>query len=111
MSHGLEFWSTHLSAIDLAGVTTKAYAQEHGLSVSALYYWRGQLKQKALAREASGAMPQFMPVQVSGSTPSATFSRVAPCTLVLVPGVRLELAQLPSAEWLAALGRALQGVH
>ena len=106
MSQGMEFWSAHLSAIDAEGVTAKAYAQQHGLSVSSLYYWRRQLRQIDKVDQTSGS-PAFVPVQVSTDCPA----RPATCSLVLAPGVRLELAQLPSAEWLAALGRALQGAR
>lgn len=37
---------------------------------------------------------QFVPVEISEAS-----ARV-PCSLILAPGVRLELAQLPSAQWL-----------
>lgn len=106
MSQSMEFWSAHLSAIDAAGITAKAYAQQQGLSVSSLYYWRRQLRQTA-GREVVASAAAFVPVQVvaAGSGNSAS------CSLVLAPGVRLELAQLPAPEWLAALGRALQGVR
>ncbi|WP_050978208.1 MULTISPECIES: IS66 family insertion sequence element accessory protein TnpA [Alcaligenaceae] len=103
----MEFWSSHLSAIDAEGVTAKDYARQHGLSVSSLYYWRKQLKHAAGANGAAGTST-FLPVQVAvDRSPGSSAS----CTLVLAPGVRLELAQLPSAEWLAALGRALQGAR
>lgn len=36
MSPGLNFWSAHLSALDAKGMTTKVYAQQHGLSVASL---------------------------------------------------------------------------
>lgn len=106
MSQGVEYWSAHLSAIEAEGVTAKAYAQQQGLSVSTLYYWRRQLKQTATISEASGSSA-FVSMQVAASGPV----KPATCSLVLAPGVRLELAQLPSAEWLAALGRALQGAR
>lgn len=33
------------------------------------------------------------------------------CTLMLCSGMRLEMTTLPAPEWLAALGRATQGVR
>jgi len=33
------------------------------------------------------------------------------CTLVLGGGMRLEMSALPDPQWLAAVGRANQGVH
>jgi len=103
MTEGREFWSAHLSAIDSAGITTKAYAQQHGLNVASLYYWRKRLKDNASGSEAAS---RFVPVHLSVSSAA---DRPATCSLVLAPGVRLELAQLPSVDWLAALGRALHG--
>ena len=105
MSQGVEFWSAHLSAIDAAGMTAKAYAEQHGLSLPALYYWRKRLKRPSSSNTPTAGA--FVPVQLMAS--GAT--KPAPCTLVLAPGVRLELAHLPSADWLAMLGRALQGAR
>lgn len=106
MSKGMHYWSDHLAAIAAEGIQTKAYAKREGVSVSALYYWRKRLK--AEGSTPPRALPvavqpgrQFVPVQISDAD-----ARV-PCSLTLAPGVRLELAQLPSAQWLAALGAAV----
>lgn len=106
MSKGMQYWSDHLAAIAAEGVQTKAYAEREGLSVSALYYWRKRLKAEGSTQaRALPVMPQagrqFVPVQISDT------SACVPCSLILAPGVRLELAQLPSAQWLAALGAAV----
>ncbi|CAM5569519.1 Transposase OS=Eoetvoesiella caeni OX=645616 GN=DFR37_1164 PE=4 SV=1 [Eoetvoesiella caeni] len=106
MSKGRQYWSDHLAAIAAEGIPAKAYARREGLSVSALYYWRKRLKSEASSSAvALPAAPQpsrqFVPVQISDAD-----ARV-PCSLILAPGVRLELAQLPSAQWLAALGAAV----
>lgn len=106
MSKGMQYWSDHLAAIAAEDIQTKAYAKREGLSVSALYYWRKRLKSEGSPQaRALPVMPpfsqQFVSVQVSDAN-----DRV-PCTLILAPGVRLELAQLPSAQWLAALGAAV----
>lgn len=105
MGKGKEFWSGHLAAIDAQGITTKAYAEREGLARSALFYWRKRLKAEASAakpRVASGPLARlFVPVHVSEAEPSVR------CCLMLAPGVRLELAQLPPPEWLAALGAAI----
>lgn len=105
MSKGMQYWCSHLAAIAAEGVQTKAYAKREGLSVSALYYWRKRLKSEASSSTvvlpaAPQSGRQFVPVQISDAD-----ARV-PCSLILAPGVRLELAQLPSAQWLAALGAA-----
>lgn len=105
MSKGMQYWSDHLSAIAAEGVQTKAYARREGLSVSALYYWRKRLKaeqsMQAGAVSVTSSTRPFIPVQLSDA------GAFAPCSLLLAPGVRLELAQLPRAEWLAALGAAV----
>jgi len=106
MSKGMQYWSNHLSAIAAEGMQTKSYAKREGLSVSALYYWRKRLSaENPLQARALSAAPrpsrQFVPVEISEAN-----ERV-PCSLILAPGVRLELAQLPSAQWLAALGAAV----
>lgn len=106
MSKRMQYWSDHLVAIDAEGINTKAYAKREGLSVSALYYWRKRLKaENATQGQTLAVAPQpgqqFVAVQISEAT-----SRVS-CSLILAPGVRLELAQLPSAQWLAELGAAV----
>lgn len=101
---GRAYWEAHLAAIAQEGIQTKAYAKREGLSVSALYFWRKQLK----ANVSPAALPvaastgrQFMQVQISDAAPRMS------CSLTVAPGVRLELTQLPSPEWLAALGAAI----
>jgi len=105
MSKRRQCWSDHLAAIAAEGVQTKAYAKREGLSVSALYYWRKRLKSEGsssvVALSAPQPVRQFVPVQLSDAQAHV------PCSLILAPGVRLELAQLPSAQWLAALGAAV----
>jgi len=51
---------------------------------------------------AMASVKPFVPVQLSAA------SEAVRCTLVMAPGVRLELAQLPAPEWLAALGAAIE---
>jgi hypothetical protein len=100
MSQGMEYWRGHLSAIDAEGISTKAYAQREGLSVAALYHWRKRMK----AKEAeSGRGADFVALRVDQGNAPMT------CTVVIAPGMRVELAQLPTPAWLAALNTALQG--
>jgi transposase len=97
------YWSKHLAAIAAEGITTKAYAEREGLSADSLYYWRKRLKEEASAEAGAihSAKRQLVPVQVAPSSSSR-----ARCTLTLVPGVHLELAQLPDPQWLASLAAA-----
>jgi hypothetical protein len=54
------YWREHLEACDRSGLTTKAYAEAHGLSTSMLYSWRRELAsrdvlcKRAKVREPSG---------------------------------------------------------
>lgn len=106
MLHGVEFWSAHLSAITAEGISTKTYAQREGLSPASLYYWRKRLKPSAGAHVQTegheSQVPSFVAVRVSEAAQAAS------CTLVIAPGVRLELAQLPAPAWLAAFSAAIQ---
>lgn len=106
MSKGMQYWSDHLAAIAAEGIQTRAYAKREGLSASALYYWRKRLKAAAadsaiVSLAAPRAGGPFVAVQVSD-----VFQSVR-CSLTVAPGVRLELMQLPSPDWLASLAGAV----
>lgn len=42
-----QYWSGHVAAVKVQAITTKAYAQRHGLVLSTLYYWQRKLKVSA----------------------------------------------------------------
>ncbi|NDV14097.1 IS66 family insertion sequence element accessory protein TnpA [Crenobacter caeni] len=98
MSNRSQFWAAHLTAIERESITTKAYAEQEGLSVSALYDWR-----KRLHAEAGGAGNPFVAVRLQTDLPPVA------CTLAIGDALRLSCASLPDATWLAALARALDG--
>lgn len=101
MSERAEFWAHHLAAIEAEGITTKVYAQREGLAVSALYQWRRRFKSGGRPSRAKVAGGGFVPVTVQAAAAASG------CTVRVGEAVRLELAQLPSAEWLAALAAAV----
>jgi len=109
MQAGLEFWAPHVAAIEQESVATAVYAKRHGLALHSLYYWRQKIKTAAAPTSGSPERSSaFVALTVSEpvlAQPSGG------CTVVLGAGVRVELAALPSAEWLAALGRAMQGAR
>ncbi len=116
MKMGRNYWAEQVEAIKSQGVTTRAYARQHGISLSALYYWQRKLElemappSRALA--AAKAPSKFVALHVSDAV--AQMAQMAPpwgCTLVLGGGMRLEMSALPDPQWLAAVGRANQGVH
>ena len=56
-----QFWLDHLRAARRQGQTLKAYAQSHGLSVSALYTARSTLKRRGVLSEPA---PTLVPVRI-----------------------------------------------
>jgi hypothetical protein len=109
MQAGLEFWAPHVAAMEQESVPTAEYAKRHGLALHSLYYWRQKIK--TAAAQTSGSPERsstFVALTVSERVPA---QQPGGCTLVLGTGVRVELPALPAPEWLAALGRAMQGAR
>ena len=101
MRRGTDYWSGHLATIEAEGITTRAYAEREGLAVGSLYEWRRRLKtdlETPTRLQRSGC---FVPVRIRQASESMG------CTLVIGAGTRLELSQLPSPDWLAALAAAV----
>ena len=79
------FWLEHLKACREQGLSLKAYARAHDLSVSALYAANSALKRRALSTEPAAPAPKLVPVRLA-SGPSMV--------RVLLPnGVVLELPE------------------
>lgn len=113
MKNGRNYWAERVAAIKSQGVTTSAYARQHGISLSALYYWQRKLKLEIVPQSMALAVPKpqskFVALRVSDG-----LAQMAPswgCALMLGGGMRLEMSALPDPQWLVALGRANQGVH
>lgn len=107
MRLGEKFWSAHLEAAKHEGGPLSSYAKRHSVSVKGLYYWHKKLKatdERVESRQAS----KFVALRVREAVGEP---RACGCSLVLPSGMRLELPELPSPEWLVALGRAAQGEH
>lgn len=103
MSKSETYWARHLQAIETLGVSTRAYAKEHGLPVQQLYNWRSLLKRqlndaKTGTIQRSSVSSQFMAVTLTEDS-----CNDSACTLHLANGIRLEMAQLPKACWLGEL--------
>lgn len=103
MSERMQFWLSHLEAIQAEGISTKAYAAREGLSASSLYEWRRRLAAGTLPGQAPSG-EGFAAVRIA--PPVAAHSPTA-CTVVIEAALRLECARLPDADWLAALSVAL----
>jgi hypothetical protein len=113
MKNGRKYWAEHVAAIKSQGVTTRAYARLHGISLSALYYWQHKLALEMVPHSMALAVPKpqskFVALRVSDA-----LAQMAPswgCALVLGGGMRLEMSALPDPQWLVAVGRANQGGH
>ncbi len=107
MKRDMQFWAAHVAAIQCEGIFVSAYAKRENLSLASLYYWQRKLGE-VVAPDSAAPVPasRFMELRV-GERAVARSS--AACTVELAGGVRLELAELPSPEWLANLARAAAG--
>ena len=95
------FWHQHLQQAHEQQMPLTEYAQQNGLSASALYAAKGVLKSKGmLSDETAVTTVQFSAVRVIGSAPGSC--------MVRLPGLILELSTLPSPAWLAALSQSLE---
>ena len=105
-------WQFHLEQIDQEGISTKAYAAREGLSLQDLYQWRHKLKRRRSGDPVSLAITPRVPrqfVRVSAVDPDPTSQSPSRCCLVLPSGVRLEMSDLSSIGWIAALTHELGG--
>ena len=87
-------WAAHLQAIETEGISIRDYAAREGLSVASLYYHRRRVSDEGRRTEGASAL---VAVQL------AERHAIQPCTVWLAPGVRMELASLPSPQWLGQL--------
>ncbi len=104
MGKGVEFWKPHVAASGSGGAEVISYAREHGLNLSTLRWWRSKLRSDAKIAHASSS--RFVAVRVT----EAVEHRAAGVTLRIGDHVRIELAAMPSPQWLAMLGKALDEV-
>lgn len=106
-------WIVHLEQCKNEGMTVKAYAKRHDLSVDSLYYWRRKLtldvarSSSAATSQVSAATPAFTCLKIDTTAQSPIQSSIH---LRLGNHLHLEMNSLPPAEWLAALVR-LDGVR
>ena len=95
------FWHQHIQQAHEQQLPLTEYAQQNGLSASALYAAKGVLKGKGvLSDETAVGTVQFTAVRVISDA-------LGGCT-VRMPGLILELSSLPSPSWLAALSQTLE---
>ncbi len=60
------YWLEHIEMAEREGLSTRAYAERHGIRVAQLYYWRSTLRKRGvLATKDEPA--EFVPVRVGES--------------------------------------------
>jgi hypothetical protein len=113
-----QYWSAHVGAVKAQAITTKAYAQKHGLVLSTLYYWQRRLKPttptqtSAQTLRAPTTQPsKFVSLHVKTPDNYAVRPMMSNCTLVIGTGVRLEMSELPNPQWLATLAQCSHGIY
>jgi transposase-like protein len=106
MKMSIDFWAGHVATAKREGGSTRAYAQRHGLSLAALYYWQRKLKSVTPAEPVK--VSKFVALRVADT---GTTQRSSACTLVMPSGMRLEMTALPSPQWLAALADTTKGAR
>jgi hypothetical protein len=99
------YWRDHLSACEISGQTTKAYARAHGLSVSMMYSWRRKLVRRGAwpERPGLGGVSGFTRVRIADAGyPLSTWC------LVLPNGVQIGFSGAVDEAALEAVLRAAQ---
>ncbi len=104
-----EFWRKHVEELRLSGETSKAYAQRHGLSVHSLRHWVGRFRVEPSVATAPGS-GAFIALRLDRDA-SAQASVPGGCTLRCASGWELQMAQLPTPQWLAGLSSMLRSVR
>ena len=116
MKMSSKIWEQHVVAARQQKVSTKTYADQHGLSPSTLYYWQQKWQATANTRGVSRQIrpsqktSKFVALRVADAHP-VNAQHPSHCALILSSGIRLEMSELPDPQWLAALACAAQGVN
>lgn len=109
-SKGADFWEQHLSALQASGRTMGSYAREHGLSAYTMSRWRrklwGEPSVEAGSTKVTSQPSMFVALKVAD--PVVGSMNV---TLAIGGEVRLQMSELPSPAWLAALSGAMRGIR
>lgn len=97
------YWLERVRECEESGLTTKAYAEAHALSTSALYTWRKRLAQRGVWPSQAG---RFERVQVSALPRSSSEWRIT-----LPNGVQVEFSgSVDGAQVLRVLA-AVKGIR
>ena len=98
--HRQQFWQDHLNRCSASGQTLRAYAAEHGLKISTLYFYRKKFRSATSPTDSPASKPVFVRASVASPT--------LPCRVHLRNGVTVEFGV--SDDQLAPLLSALNGL-
>ena len=111
-----QHWSRHIVAAKSEAKGLKAYATRNGLSLASLYYWQRKLQLEATPDSMTQSdttdktCGKFVALRIND--PAWVGRQVTGnCTLILAGDIRLEMAQFPDPQWLAALERCTHGAR
>ena len=99
------FWANHLRAIDVEGISARAYAAREGLAIQSLYQWRQKLGQTQRSHGADhlSVSSGFVAVKVSETLVSESAS-----WMLRMGGIEMELPAHPDPNWLVGLVVAME---
>ena len=103
LSERQRHWLEHVRECEESGQTTKAYAEAHSLSTSALYTWRKRLAERGLW---SSRGSRFERVQVSALTRSSSEWRIT-----LPNGVEVEFSGSVAVAEVSRVLAAVKGIR
>ena len=111
MSKAEAFWRTHVVASSRSGSRLASYAEEHGLNVSTLRWWRSRLREEINASgESTSASDPSSSRFVAVGVMRAVEPEPIGATVKIGERVSVELTTMPSPHWLAQVVRTLQEV-
>lgn len=97
MKNDPSFWSTHVAAVQIAGISTSAYFRQHHLLLANLYDWQCKLQPQAprqplaIVPPTSKLQSKFVALRLSGVTAYGAAALSCACPLVLKGGAQMEI--------------------
>ena len=92
-------WLHHVESCATAGLSMKAYSEQHGLDLQNFYFWKGQLKKLGLV----DAAPEREPIEMARVMPMDMPHSAGKACIQLPNGISIECPGGIDATDLAAL--------
>lgn len=100
-SRSAEFWRELVKEWEASGRSQRAVAEAAGVNAHTFQYWRAKL----LAADAAATRPSKRNAFVEVAVSAPVRKEVMPCRVRVGDDVVVELSDLPSPEWVRALGQ------